>query len=1063
MHNEEKQRNSLAILTDDSTQHITDAIVDLYSNDTSCRSTLLTTIGAANDVTDEDLKSHASNSPLSILPLENIEYDIPKVVVAQERNNIQALKRISLDASLTSDPDLPVSGLPLMQQQQQSLQTQEYQQATSPGQDKSTSASPSLVSVQSTSPFLSFEEPMSSLNIADPSFLWVPAHLHPEIAPKEWKTFVQERIAEIQQRSGSLGLQQIDSINEVNVSRPTSAGSISNGNVSRRKSRLSREIDTSDDAATGFEDGAEVLKERSKSPDVTVSDLEHLEKIKRRSRSSSLSSTQTAKDAKPTESVTQKIINRGLRRSTRLRKREARENVKQLNLSMNNRKGDSNESSENNSQDIYVLENEHYRTSSLSSSDTLPFDSQAHVTVLDGQLELLIDEDKLGSLYLDADDVLGQSKDGEKSETFADMIGLTSSAGSPTSSMVASTGSSSETSSTTSATVLPVPRNDAVFPNRVSSIEQYQHNKTNSTIMNSPIPSPPPSPHRPSVIGLSLTSNQRLSSSTSSPLSRFSARKLVNGRPSSTREPHSPESPPTSPCSQSSSSSLSPSDLTFSNVLSMPSLEDAISGDPSSRTDSLSVVPILTSPLEPERNTQSNSLKHRGKVFTSRMATRLFSADKEKYKEKSKDKNNQKNLSIKTSTFKMKHLGTPTRSSSAPASIDDDQSSSRRSTIDIERPMTADTPTLKKEKSISMFFSKMRSDSKTGTSKTASIKSKNSSSELSKSSHRRQSRSSSSLSSMVTDPHIMKSRSPSPGRQQTQRPPVGEPSERPYYYARFPLHVERAIYRLSHLKLANPRRPLCQQVLLSNFMYNYLELINQDSAAYVYDHYQQQNYMYQAQHDQHYQYGYNQYYHNGQLYQSQAPMNSYAYGGSNVTGMNRDMMVYHEMQDPRILSQNGVYSQPTSRGALVANNGYYPQTGTANDEDFYDSYLSRKHDDYDYQDDEEDDIIDEDEFVDADVPILSPIKNHRSTNSSFLVPGETYYETISRQQQERELQNKQFLEQDKIKGSAMEKTFTHVVTDVPEDGKVFNKSSSPRHYVASLFDHSNHHPQTTNK
>lgn len=45
-------------------------------------------------------------------------------------------------------------------------------------------------------------------------------------------------------------------------------------------------------------------------------------------------------------------------------------------------------------------------------------------------------------------------------------------------------------------------------------------------------------------------------------------------------------------------------------------------------------------------------------------------------------------------------------------------------------------------------------------------------------------------------------------------------------YHRFPLHIERAIYRLSHMKLANPRRPLRQQVLLSNFMYAYLNVVN---------------------------------------------------------------------------------------------------------------------------------------------------------------------------------------------------------------------------------------------
>lgn len=43
---------------------------------------------------------------------------------------------------------------------------------------------------------------------------------------------------------------------------------------------------------------------------------------------------------------------------------------------------------------------------------------------------------------------------------------------------------------------------------------------------------------------------------------------------------------------------------------------------------------------------------------------------------------------------------------------------------------------------------------------------------------------------------------------------------------RFPVHVERAIYRLSHLKLANPKRCLREQVLLSNFMYAYLNLVD---------------------------------------------------------------------------------------------------------------------------------------------------------------------------------------------------------------------------------------------
>lgn len=47
---------------------------------------------------------------------------------------------------------------------------------------------------------------------------------------------------------------------------------------------------------------------------------------------------------------------------------------------------------------------------------------------------------------------------------------------------------------------------------------------------------------------------------------------------------------------------------------------------------------------------------------------------------------------------------------------------------------------------------------------------------------------------------------------------------------RLPIHVERAIYRLSHMKLANPRRPLQHQVLISNFMFWYLSIVDASNA-----------------------------------------------------------------------------------------------------------------------------------------------------------------------------------------------------------------------------------------
>ncbi|KAJ9479083.1 Protein ZDS1 [Pseudozyma hubeiensis] len=51
------------------------------------------------------------------------------------------------------------------------------------------------------------------------------------------------------------------------------------------------------------------------------------------------------------------------------------------------------------------------------------------------------------------------------------------------------------------------------------------------------------------------------------------------------------------------------------------------------------------------------------------------------------------------------------------------------------------------------------------------------------------------------------------------------------FHARYPIHIERAVYRLSHIKLANPRRPLFEQVLISNLMFWYLSIINRSNQG----------------------------------------------------------------------------------------------------------------------------------------------------------------------------------------------------------------------------------------
>ena len=60
-----------------------------------------------------------------------------------------------------------------------------------------------------------------------------------------------------------------------------------------------------------------------------------------------------------------------------------------------------------------------------------------------------------------------------------------------------------------------------------------------------------------------------------------------------------------------------------------------------------------------------------------------------------------------------------------------------------------------------------------------------------------------------------------------------------YNWTRFSILEERAIYRMAHIKLANPRRALHSQVLLSNFMYSYLAKVEPPDDFFHYQKYQE--------------------------------------------------------------------------------------------------------------------------------------------------------------------------------------------------------------------------------
>ncbi|UKZ59837.1 uncharacterized protein TrAtP1_001128 [Trichoderma atroviride] len=143
-------------------------------------------------------------------PLTNI--DNPNDI-AQELSNLQALRRLSMDVGNSIDPDMPPMSL-----------------ATMPA-----------------------AAPRGDDDENDPSrLLWVPARVHPELAPTEFKTFLASRLQSIRRRSGDSFLSVSD--------EKYGGGSDSMGSSSlrRKKSMLSRQLDNPDDRAfEGSADGTD--------------------------------------------------------------------------------------------------------------------------------------------------------------------------------------------------------------------------------------------------------------------------------------------------------------------------------------------------------------------------------------------------------------------------------------------------------------------------------------------------------------------------------------------------------------------------------------------------------------------------------------------------------------------------------------------------------------------------------------------------------------------------------------------------------------------------------------
>ena len=162
---------------------------------------------------------HRTNSDTASthFPLNDIDYESNPNAVAQELSNLAAIRRMSMDVNASGDPDLP--------------------------------SFPSNFGVPTAPPMSSDPDDASRL-------YWVPASVHPELAPMEFKTFLDRKVGSLKRRSEESSLAP-DGLQ--------SGGS--SASLRRRKSMLSRQIDNSGGrGADGYQDGAEVLdRKRSQS------------------------------------------------------------------------------------------------------------------------------------------------------------------------------------------------------------------------------------------------------------------------------------------------------------------------------------------------------------------------------------------------------------------------------------------------------------------------------------------------------------------------------------------------------------------------------------------------------------------------------------------------------------------------------------------------------------------------------------------------------------------------------------------------------------------------------
>ncbi|RDW93355.1 putative telomere silencing protein Zds1 [Aspergillus mulundensis] len=620
----------------------------------------------------------AADTATTSFPLNDIDYESDPAAVAQELNNLAAIRRMSMDVTATGDPDLPSFNFPV----------------------------PSIA-------------PSPSADENDTSRLfWVPARLHPELAPKEFKSFLESKSEHIKRRSGEFSSLSPERQN-------------SNSSLTRKRSMLSKQIDN----GQGYTDGAERLeRKRSQSRDPQLPNLQEIEHIVGESTpkspsAASLLETVQALNISPEDDrpiLPPAPPGHSLRRSTRTQYRKAGSLRKGERPSYARRTGRASES--NDAVDSLVGPSSKEPTLGLTRVSTDPTPSATRSQALAKSQGL-----DAGAAF---DSLLEDSQPAKEGST-----------GQPL----------TDSGNRVNASHQPRQWNSRTDSNE-QSIRPIQDQKVPELVE-----TPPPE------VQIHATLPQ------SSQKSNIPIRVSSHDPPKHDKRP---------PVSRTHSSHPKESASTLSEFASNP---QALPGN-TTRTDNLSFIPTLPE----DRKSESKKSKDKKDSEGGRKSSwHWFLGSEDKDKEKKKDGDSKK---TKTKIADKVHDTTNVppvstesnqRRESAVFDRHDAKLEEERKKDNVRRS-SAET---KKEKESGLFSSIFGGGRK-----------KN------------------------TEHHHKKSLS----RTLSPDPPVRilQPDV-DYPWTRFSILEERAIYRMAHIKLANPRRALYSQVLLSNFMYSYLAKVQQ--------------------------------------------------------------------------------------------------------------------------------------------------------------------------------------------------------------------------------------------